>query len=83
MQQPKNYIAINLKVLQNKHGLTQTEIGSIVANDQKIISNWFTGKSYPHILKIQKICNHFNISIDDFVNKKLSFSDAEEIKNAA
>ena len=68
----KNYIPENIAFLVKKLTLSQDEFGSTFEVGRGLISNYINGKALPKIETIQRICLHFEISIDDFVNKDLS-----------
>lgn len=68
----KNYIPENIAFLVKKLTLSQDEFGSTFEVGRGLISNYINGKALPKIETIQRICLHFEISIDDFVNRDLS-----------
>lgn len=69
----KNYIANNILFLYRKEkNLTQDEFGSNFELNRGAITNYVNNKALPKIETIQRICLHYNISIDDFINNDLS-----------
>lgn len=76
----KNYIPVNISYLVRKINLSQDEFGSTFEVGRGLISNYINGKALPKIETIQRICAHFEISIDDFVNTDLSSSKPYGIK---
>lgn len=74
----KNYISENISFLVKKMNCSQDEFGALFDLNRGNISQYVKEKSQPKIETIQKICNHFEILIDDFVNRPLS-----EIGNVA
>lgn len=66
------YISLNIKYLCLKNNLQYNEFATIVDAGKSVVSMWASGKSSPKIEAIQKICAHFEITIDDFINKDLS-----------
>ena len=68
----ENYISVNIQYLLNKGKVTQDNFGGLFGLGKGVINQYLLKKSNPKIETIQKICSHFEISIDDFVNKDLS-----------
>lgn len=68
----KNYIPENILFLVKKMNLSQDEFGATFEIGRGLISNYINGKALPKIEAIQKICLHFDILIDDFINTDLS-----------
>jgi len=66
----KTHIGLNISYLIKKHGLNQSTFADIFDLKQSAISSYIGG-TMPKIETIQKICAHFNISIDDFINRDL------------
>jgi len=71
----KNYIANNILYLVKKNNCTQDEFGALFDLSRGLISQYAKEKSQPKIETIQKICSHFKLSIDDFINLDLSKSE--------
>lgn len=67
----KNYIHLNIKYLCEQNNLHYNEFAEIVDAGRSVVSMWIAQKSSPKIEAIQKICAHFDITIDDFINKDL------------
>lgn len=63
-----NFISLNIKYLCDKNLLSQKEFGNLFGITQAVINTYTSGRSNPSIENIQKICKHFEISIDDFIN---------------
>lgn len=68
----KNFISINISYLVNKTRLSKDEFGEMFNLGKGSIGNYILEKAIPKLETIQKICSHFEISIDDFVNKDIS-----------
>lgn len=68
----KNYISLNIKYLYEKNFLSQDEFGNIFGLKKSVIGTYVREISTPKIEIIQKICQYYNITIDDFVNRPLS-----------
>ncbi len=67
----KNFIDLNIKYLYEKNKLTQNEFGALFELNNGVIGTYVRGKTNPQVETMQKICNHFNLTLDDFVNKNL------------
>jgi transcriptional regulator with XRE-family HTH domain len=68
----ENYISINIKHFLNYKKLTQDSFGEMFGLKKGVVNQYLLKKSNPKIETIQKICAHFEITIDDFINKDLS-----------
>lgn len=68
----KNFISENITFLVKKGKHTQDDFGLIFDLKKGVINQYILGKSNPKIETIQRICQHFKISIDDFINTDLS-----------
>lgn len=69
----KNYISENISYLSSKEPhLTQDEFGEMFDLGKGLISNYIGKRAKPKIETIQRICLHYKITIDDFVNKELA-----------
>lgn len=76
----KNYISQNIKFLLKKSELSQDDFGLLFEIGKGLISNYINDRALPKIESIQKMCLHYKISIDDFVNTDLSAPKAVGIK---
>lgn len=76
----KNYIPENISFLVKKMNLSQDEFGATFEVGRGLISNYINGKALPKIETIQRICLHFEILIDDFINTDLSLGKAYGIQ---
>ncbi len=68
----KIYISENLEHLVSKSKLSMDDFGLLFDLKRGIIGQYIRRVSVPKLETIQKICSHFEISIDDFINKDLS-----------
>ena len=68
----KTYISTNISYLVRRLNIGQDEFGQTFEVGKGLISNYINGRALPKIETIQRICLHFEITIDDFVNKDLS-----------
>lgn len=76
----KNFISINIIYLVHKSRLGQDDFGIMFDLKRGAINSYCTNKALPKIETIQRICLHFEITIDDFINKDLSAPKAYGIK---
>lgn len=76
----KNFISINISYFLHKTRLLQDDFGAIFNLNKGLIGNYVNKKALPKIETIQRICAHFEITIDDFINKDLSAPKAYGIK---
>ena len=79
----ENYISENISYLLSKSNLAQDEFGAIFDLKRGAINSYARKVAIPKIETIQKICLHFEISIDDFVNTDLSLPKAVGIKQGS
>ncbi|MDP2687552.1 MAG: helix-turn-helix transcriptional regulator [Aequorivita sp.] len=74
----KNFISLNIKYLCEQNNLQYNEFAEIVDAGRSVVSMWVAEKSNPKIEAMQKICKHFNITLDDFVNRNLKTQRIDE-----
>lgn len=66
-----NFISLNISFLCESERLTQKEFGEIFGLKQNVISSYMKNNATPKLETIQEICTHFNVSLDDFINRDL------------
>lgn len=54
--------------LRTENDLTQIEFAKIAGVSDKAVSTWERGEKEPRMKPLQKICAHFNVDINQFVN---------------
>ncbi|WP_188453756.1 helix-turn-helix transcriptional regulator [Virgibacillus oceani] len=54
-------ISENLKILRERHDLTQQELADIAGVSDKAVSTWEKGTKQPRMGTIQKIADHFGL----------------------
>lgn len=76
----ENYISENITYLISisKDIFTQDEFGNLFELNRGAVNSYVKKKAVPRLETIQRICKHYEITIDDFVNKNLSI---KEYKN--
>lgn len=67
----KDYIGLNIKYLCENNFLSQDEFGAKFGLKKSVVGTYIRGVSYPKIEVIQKICNAFSITLDEFINHDL------------
>lgn len=67
----KNFIGLNIKYLCENNFLSQDEFGAKFGLKKSVIGTYVRGISYPKIEIMQKICEEFNLTLDEFVNQDL------------
>lgn len=67
-----NYISENIAFLIKKNDLAIDDFGNLFDLTRGVTGQYIRKSTLPKIITIQKICAHYKISIDDFVNKDLS-----------
>lgn len=68
----ENFIGLNIKYLCLKNFLSQKDFGELFELGQSTIGGYISGRTEPNIKLLQKICKHFEIMIDDFINLDLA-----------
>ncbi|MUV03194.1 helix-turn-helix domain-containing protein [Flavobacterium rakeshii] len=67
-----NFIGLNIKYLCDKNYLSQKEFGDLFDIKQSTVASYVGGRSNPNVETMQRICVHFELMIDDFINKDLN-----------
>ena len=60
-------VSQKIQYCRSLRNLTQDEVGNLLHVSRKTISGWETGRSSPDILSLVKLCNLFDISLDDLL----------------
>lgn len=68
----QNFISENIAYLIKKNNLSLDDFGSFFELSKGLTGQYVRKLALPKIITIQKICEHYNISIDDFINLDLS-----------
>ena len=64
-----------LYFIRERNGLTQAEMGSILGVSKFLISKWEKGKDLIPLNRLNLLCNHFNISMDYVIGRKVKNKD--------
>ena len=67
-----NFISENINFLTKKNNLSLDEFGNIFDLSKGLTGQYVRKLSLPKIITIQKICEYYKLSIDDFINTDLS-----------
>ncbi len=58
-----------LRELREQAGLRQIDVANATGIDQKTLSNYETGKTYPHSYALISLADYFHVSIDYLVGR--------------
>ena len=61
--------AENLKMLRESSKLTQQQLADALHTTQRKVSYWESGKIEPDLENLWKICDYFDISIDELIGR--------------
>lgn len=65
-------LASNLKALRNREGITQTAIARILDVNKTTVMRWEAGISIPDIKTIMWYADHFDVSLDWIMGRKMT-----------
>ena len=68
---PQLYHADNLLYLRKCLGKTQSQLADATGLSRCLISNIELERSLPDVYDLVVLCKYFNVSVDDFLNKKI------------
>ena len=75
-------IAENIKMLRDRYGLTQADLGEIAGVSDKAVSTWENGTAEPRMGAVQKIAEHFGITKGSIVDDSPASSSADRSGSA-
>lgn len=58
----------NLKEIRKNSELTQKEVAVQLNVVESCYANWEQGRTEPNIAMLRKLCNIFNVTIDELIN---------------
>lgn len=58
----------NLKAARNEVGMTQKQVAEHLGVVESCYANWEQGRTEPNIAMLRKLCELFDISLDELVN---------------
>ena len=62
----------NLLHLRQEHNMTQEQFAMLMGVSRQSVTKWESGKSYPEMDKLMKMCDLFECSLDDLVKGDLT-----------
>jgi DNA-binding XRE family transcriptional regulator len=68
----KSILARNLRKLRSFKNLNQTEFAELFELNRPTIGSYEEGRSEPKLATLQRIAQHFNLTIDDLFSKELT-----------
>lgn len=81
MQENKNYLASNIKILRNKKGITQVQLAKMINKTDSAICYWEKSLREPNVLDLWNLSNIFNISVSDLLFKDLRIEKIDDFEN--
>lgn len=69
-------LANNLKKIRKEHNLSQEQLAEKLGVSRQSVSKWESNQAYPEMDKVTKLCQMFNLNIDDLFNQ-----DIKEVSN--
>ena len=69
----KKYLGLKVRAIREAAGMTQEELAATCDVSWRTISNLERGTVVPDLVMIYKISQEFNISIDEMLDKPISF----------
>jgi len=64
----KNFIGLNIKYLCENNFLSQDDFGAKLGLKKSVVGTYVRGISYPKVEIMQKICEEYKLTLDEFVN---------------
>ena len=76
-----SYLGSNIKYLRNRKKWSQASLAEQLDVPRSSLSDYERGHTFPGIDCLVKICEIFDVSLDDLVRTQLSHKDLEIIRN--
>lgn len=67
----KIYFSENISFLVSKSGLSQDDFGNLLGLKRGAINTYVNNKAFPKIDTLIKICEDYNVTLDDLIRKPL------------
>lgn len=61
----------NLKNARKESELTQKQVAGLLGVVESCYANWEQGRTEPNIEMLRRLCNIFDISVDELLNGKI------------
>jgi len=72
----------NLKRIRKEHNLSQEDLADKLGVSRQSVSKWESGISYPEMDKMLKLCELFNLNIDELLNQDIKkINETKQSKN--
>lgn len=68
----------NLQFLRKKNDITQEQLAEKLEVSRQSVSKWESDTTYPEMEKLLQLCQMFHISMDDLIQKDVSFIYVED-----
>lgn len=73
----------NLKRIRKEYGLSQEQLADKLGVSRQSVSKWESGQAYPEMDKMIKLCQLFDLNIDELLNHDIKkVNDIKESKNS-
>ncbi len=66
-----NFFADNLKTLRKESGMLQRELAQRLNLTKNAVSGWEVGRNQPDYDTLLRICDIFDVSVDEMLRSKL------------
>lgn len=66
-----NFFADNLKTLRKESGMLQRELAQKLNMTKNAVSGWEVGRNQPDYDTLLRICDIFDVSVDEMLRSKL------------
>jgi len=67
----KNFIGLNIKYLCENNFLSQDEFGAKFGLKKSVVGTYVRGISHPKVEIMQKICEEYELTLDEFISEDL------------
>ena len=74
-------IGNNIKLLRERFGLTQTQLGQIAGVSDKAVSTWENGVNIPRMGAIQRMADYFGVQKSEIIEDKEKPIQEDELEN--
>lgn len=72
----------NLRKIRKENNLSQEQLADKLGVSRQSVSKWESGQAYPEMDKMLKLCEMFNLNIDDLLNQDITqINEAKQSKN--
>ena len=68
----------NLQFLRKKNDITQEQLAEKLEVSRQSVSKWESDTTYPEMEKLVQLCQMFHVTMDDLIQKDISFLYVED-----